>query len=240
MIELIKDNIPDIRFLYDLKDVLYDQEWLKTAPNFEVYYMYRGVSANPKDKQIMDSANLRYDITIIAPQMLGAEYPKTLGHRHAAANNADLTYPEIYEVLQGEGIFLAQKRNNGKIEDTYAVKAQQGEKIIIPPNYEHITINASNKELIMANWSEKNFKSDYRPIKDKKGACYYALSEDGIIKWLKNTNYANIPELKIHSAADFNNIFQKLGIDQTKPMYELVNNVEKLDFLKNPQKYEWK
>ena len=34
---------PEIRYLNDIKDVLYDKEWTKKAPNLELYYMYRGV-----------------------------------------------------------------------------------------------------------------------------------------------------------------------------------------------------
>lgn len=34
---------PEIRYLNDMKMVLYDQKWAKKAPDFEVYYMYRGV-----------------------------------------------------------------------------------------------------------------------------------------------------------------------------------------------------
>ena len=36
-IELIKDTIPDIRFLHDLQDVVYDQEWFKNiADNLKI------------------------------------------------------------------------------------------------------------------------------------------------------------------------------------------------------------
>ncbi len=63
----------DVRRLYDLKEVLYDQEWLKNAKNEDLYYMYRGVDR--KDK-------LRYDITVILGKMLGKEFNKTKGHYH--------------------------------------------------------------------------------------------------------------------------------------------------------------
>ena len=245
VIDLIKDNIPDIRFLYDMKDVLFDQDWLKTAPNFEVYYMYRGLSQNGKDKEIMEKNNLRYDITVMGPKMLGSEFPKTLGHEHAKTDSS-LSFPEIYEMLKGRCEFLLQRRNNNDILEIYVVRAEQGEKIIIPPNYAHFMLNVFDTEIIMANWSEKNFKSDYQPIKEKRGACYYAItapasSNEGpsFVKWVKNMNYVNIPELKIGSAADFNWLLEKFGINPAEPMYNLVNDISKLDFLKNPQKYEW-
>ena len=169
---------PDIRFLYDLKGVLYDREWLKTAPNFELYYMYRGVEW--KDE-------LRYDITVIPPRMLGQEFVKTKGHYHVGKKG------ELYIVLEGKGIFLLQKGNaeKGKIEDVYYVRAKKGESVLIPSFYGHITINPSFKRLKMANWISKECRSDYKGIEKRKGACYYYLKSG----WIKNRNYKIIPKL---------------------------------------------
>ena len=41
---------PDIRFLNDMKKVIYDKKWLKTADNLELYYMYRGVNKTKNSK----------------------------------------------------------------------------------------------------------------------------------------------------------------------------------------------
>ena len=40
---------PDVRYLEDMKDVVYDKEWLKTAPNLELYYMYRDLAETETD-----------------------------------------------------------------------------------------------------------------------------------------------------------------------------------------------
>lgn len=239
-VDLIKENIPDIRFARDLKDVVFDQEWFKNAPNFESYYMYRGLASDEKDRQKIAKNNLRYDITIITPKMLGKEFPKTLGHEHAKIAGLNLSYPEIYEMLEGEGDFLAQLREGDKIIDIYAVKVRLGEKIIIPPNYAHFMLNVLDTEIIMANWFEKNSKSDYSPIKEKRGAGYFAIKgENNSINWVKNENYSSVPELKIYEAKDFNCLLERFKINPNEPMYNLINNIEKLDFLVNPQKYEW-
>jgi len=63
----------EIRYLDDMKIVLYDKAWAKTAPNLEVYYMERGLE---------EKNGLRYDITTIPPKMLGKEFVKTKGHYH--------------------------------------------------------------------------------------------------------------------------------------------------------------
>ncbi len=243
---LINNATPNIRLLSDLKEVLYDQEWARNAGNFGVYYMYRGLAADEKGRQKIVDNRLRYDVTIIPPEMFGMEFPKTYGHEHALVPGAQgMTYPEIYEVLEGEAYYLLQKQDVGSIEDLRVVRTKQGEKCIIPPNYGHVTINASGQELKMANWVECNFKSNYSIFKEKRGAGYYALCSDPAsrttlpIEWVKNENYQTVPELKICQAKDLNNLLKQFKIDPDEPMYNMVNKLEKLDFLKNPQKYKW-
>jgi len=173
----IQNLKPNIRYLYDMKEVIYDKEWLKNAPNLELYYMYRGVEK--KD-------GLRYDITSIPSLMLGKEHNKTKGHEHVG------NFGEVYIVLEGEAIYLMQKRNGKEITDAYAVKAKKGDSVIILPGYGHFTINSSDKDLKMANWMADGVKSDYSDIEKLAGACYF-YTTDG---WIKNKKYEKIPELR--------------------------------------------
>lgn len=173
----IENRKPDIRFLYDMKEVVCDKKWLKTAPNFELYYMYRGVKTKGK---------LRYDITVIPPKMLGKEFVKTKGHEHSG------NFSELYIVLEGKAIYLIQKFQKNKIEDVYAVKAKKGESVIIPPGYGHITINSGRKELKEANWLDKKCQNIYELFIKKQGGCYY-YTKSG---WIKNKNYKNMSKLR--------------------------------------------
>lgn len=166
----------EVRYLKELKTVVYDKNWLKKAKNFPLYYIFRGL----KEKN-----DLRYDITIIPPAKLGKEYVKTKGHFHKGK------FGELYKVLSGEGVFLLQKGKE-KIEDVYFVKGKRGDYILIPPDYGHTTINASNNILKMANWVSKNCFSDYKSVEKKKGMCYYLTLEG----WIKNKNYKIVPKLK--------------------------------------------
>jgi len=168
----------DVRRLYDLKEVLYDQEWLKNAKNEDLYYMYRGVDR--KDK-------LRYDITVILGKMLGKEFNKTKGHYHPNK------YGELYIVLEGKAFYLMQKINNKEeIDDLYIVKAKKGDHVIVPPGYGHITINPEKEDLKMANWVYEEFDSIYKPIEEKKGAAYYYTTEG----WIENKNYQKNIKIK--------------------------------------------
>src|SRR3990167_5372213 len=174
----VESRKPDIRFLYEMKEVLYDKKWVKESPNITLYYMYRGI----KRKN-----GLRYDITIIPPKMLGKEFVKTKGHEHK--NH----FPELYMVLEGKALYLMQKRDKkGAVLDVFAVKAKNGESIIVPEGYGHITINPGFKNLVAANWANDKCLSDYGFFERKNGACYY-YTRSG---WVKNKNYKKVPKLR--------------------------------------------
>jgi glucose-6-phosphate isomerase len=176
-IKKIKGIKPDVRYLNEMRDVIYDRKWLKKASNLELYYMYRGIKRK---------GDLRYDITVIPARMLGKEFVKTKGHYHPE------NHGELYIVLKGKGLYLMQKEVKGKIEDVFYVKAKKGDYVIVPPQYGHITINPSKREeLKMGNWVSKEFKSDYKRIEKKKGGCYYYTESD----WVKNKHYKKIPPI---------------------------------------------
>lgn len=185
---------PAIRMLYDIKEVIYDKDWLAKSKNFEIYYMYRDLYLTKKDCQAIKERSLRYDITIIPPHRFGREYVKTAGHYHPLVTGENaFTYPELYEVLSGEAHYILQKVTNSGVEDVVLIEARQGDKVLIPSNYGHITINPSNKVLEMANFVERNFQSVYEPIKVMGGGAYFELAGG---KFIKNTNYSYIPELR--------------------------------------------
>ena len=172
----LRGKKPDIRYLDDMRETLYDKEWAKSAPNLELYYMYRGL----KEKD-----GLRYDITVTPPQMLGEEFVKTKGHEH-------LNLGEVYIVLEGEAIFLIQKREGEEIKNVHVIKAKEGEVAIIPSGSGHVTINSSKETLKTANWLSEDCRNDYKLFEKKQGACYY-FTKSG---WIKNKNYGSVPELR--------------------------------------------
>ncbi len=222
---------PNIRMLFDMKDVIYDRKWLSDTRNLEVYYMYRELSLSRNDAMAMKEHHLRYDITIIPPLMLGCEFVKTAGHYHPDVPGTSLTFPEIYEVLNGQAHYLLQKREDDRISDVILIKAGKGEKVIIPPGYGHITINASNKVIKMANWVSQDFESEYAPIKEKGGGTYFMLDR-GIIK---NSAYHDLPELRSSRPSSI----KELGIQKNIEMYGLVSDLKVLEFLNKPQEYGW-
>jgi glucose-6-phosphate isomerase len=220
---------PQIRMLYDIKDVINDRQWLSESENKELYYMYRDLYLSRTDKEKLLEQGLRYDITIIPPGMLGKEYIKTAGHYHPLAPGGIITYPELYEVLEGEAIYLLQKQD---LSDVVAIYATEGDKVIVPPDYGHITINRSNKILKMSNFVARNFNSIYEPFQEKGGGAYFYIN-DGFIK---NYCYSKTADLRKVEAPDSGHL-RRFGLSKGKEMYPLLRDIGRLDYLVDPQNH---
>ena len=224
-----KKREPDIRWLYDLRDVICDQNWLAKAKNTELYYMYRDLFLSRADGEKLREQGVRYDITIIPPGMLGCEYVKTIGHYHPLVPGEGVTFPEIYEILEGEALYLLQKLD---LSDVVAVNASAGDKVLVPPGYGHVTINRSNKILKMANFVARDFSSLYGPIKERAGGAYYFTSSG----WIKNTRCPESAELRRAEALGSAKL-RSLGLIKGKEMYPLLKEKGRLDYLVKPQEH---
>jgi glucose-6-phosphate isomerase len=209
---------PDVRTMASMKAVLADPS---AAGPEECYYMYRGVCLE-KDRALIEDSGLSYDITIIPPLLLGREYNKTFGHFHPEAA-AGMTYPELYEVLHGRAHFALQDTGSSRF---VVFDATAGDKVLIPPNYGHITINPSEDVLVISNWVCSGFTSDYRLMEEKRGGLYY-LTESG---WIKNPAYEAHPEIEFRKPSDM----PASGLFRAEPMYNLIREAARLSFLKEP------
>jgi glucose-6-phosphate isomerase len=178
-----KEAKASVRNAGEMGEVLYDRSWLKGKEAMQLYYMYRDIA----DFEKLRKYKVRYDITIMRPLRLGKELNKTLGHYHPVAEKG-LSYPELYEVLDGEAIYLLQKPLHNGVE-AVLINAKKGDKVLIPPNYGHITINAGKKDLVMANLVSSVFESNYKPILKKHGGAVYVLSD---MLLALNRNYGDV------------------------------------------------
>lgn len=220
---------PDIRKIGDLESVIFDKRWLDASVKDKpAYFMYRG---------LINKSGFRYDITIMPFRPFGQELPKTLGHYHSFAGGTKYRYPEVYEVLSGNAVFLLQKLSAGKIKRILIVSANKNDKVIVPPGYGHITINAGPGTLKLANWMAVKSFSDYSPIVRKGGGAYFALKSGGKIKWVKNKRYGALPKPEYKKGSAYAAAF--LG---RKKLLDMAKDIPSLEFLKSPEKFPelWK
>ena len=152
---------PAVRMIEEMRSVLADPQCESSG---SLYYMYRDLAKSDADWTWLHHHNLWYDLTVIPSRSLCGEWVKTKGHYHPK-NPAGIGYPEIYEVLEGEALYLLQKQD---LSYVVAVNASSGDKVLVPPDYGHITINRSNKTLKMANFVARDFSS-LRPAPGRRG-----------------------------------------------------------------------
>ncbi|MCX8166682.1 MAG: glucose-6-phosphate isomerase [Candidatus Micrarchaeota archaeon] len=217
-----KRIVPDIRYFSQLEPVLLEYDKLHETMN-TAYFMYR---------DIYQKNELRYDITVIPFAKIGIEYNKTLGHYHPVATNG-LSYPEVYQVIYGSATYVLQRKDyeTNKVTDVKIIEANEGDIVVIMPNYGHVTVNKKTDLLIMSNIVYCNFNSDYSDFVKKKGAIFY-ITKDGIIK---NNNYEENVEYSVVKAKDYNKHFVRNCFGKEKDILAtLIYNHEQLAFLKNP------
>ncbi|MFH1750063.1 MAG: glucose-6-phosphate isomerase family protein [Candidatus Micrarchaeota archaeon] len=242
--ELVVENEnrkPDVRTLRQMLDVLVDYDAARRMPfQTPLYYMFRDVKRK-QDSALLENSHLRYDVTVIPSMKIGAEYNKTYGHYHEMATSK-LSYPEIYEVLHGEAYYMLQQKQSmvsNEVIGAYMVHAKAGDKVMVPPNFGHTTINASSEMLIMANLVEWKFKSNYIPYRQKRGAAYYLLENEK----KRNMAYSGVKNLTELPARDFNRLVNPqiaLKIEE-KMLYALfIEKPQAFDFLKDPTQIEFR
>jgi glucose-6-phosphate isomerase len=222
------------RTISDMTKVIKDKIKINNDP---LYYVYRDVRERIDDEKIK-SIGLRYDITVILPKMLGSEFNKTYGHYHPLKDETDLTYPEVYEVISGTALCLLQKmgKNEDELDEIYLVEVKSGEKIIMPPNFGHITINPLLVPLVMSNWVAAEFSSEYELYEKYHGGGYYLVADDKAegYKAIKNKSYKKVSKLIKAKPKEL----KQFGLNFGQPLYSSGSkNIGKLNFLVNPEKF---
>jgi glucose-6-phosphate isomerase len=223
---------PEVRRLSQLFAVAFDTAWFASAPDHDAYFMYRDLALTIDDADAITSHRLRYDVTIIPPCKMGREFIKTYGHYHPRVNlKLPYTYPELYEVLDGEVHYLLQRAQSPKIvDDAILIKASPGDKVIIPPNYGHVTINPSERTLKMANWVCRTFESIYEPFTTLRGGAYYELIDGRLVR---NRAYQKVSKIRIAYPAEV----PDYGLFQQKSAYQLIEEPPLLEFLTAPERH---
>lgn len=220
----------------------------------KLYLMYRDVR-RVEDEKLLRRKNLRYDITVIFPAVFGKEFSKTIGHYHPYKKGTKTPYPEIYEVLAGKAFFLFQEKNLNRsylkkiggekrifgknflhfrenpLHRAYLIETKKGEKIIVPPGFGHVTVNASKDPLIVSNVSADHFKSEYGFFRTHRGGAYYLVKDGKRIRVERNPNYRQNSLLFLGSPKKIKGL--------NKPLYKILTEKPgALAFLNNPEKHK--
>jgi glucose-6-phosphate isomerase, archaeal len=234
----LKDPLYGVRRFADMRPVLADPDC--SGPDV-MYWMYRATGKRTCGHLLRDHA-LRYDLSVFKHGMMGREYFKTSGHYHPPVPHGAISYPEVYEVASGVALYLLQKVDDYKacphevtVEDFIVLRAEAGEKAMMPPDYGHVTVNSSGAPMVMTNWVCSEFKSYYDSVALCHGFAYYLISENGTAKWVPNPAYQKpLPPIRFARPKDV----PELGIAKSEPMYlSAEREPERFRFISRPEAY---
>ena len=155
---------------------------------------------------------------------MGGEYVKTKGHYHPLSPSG-IGYPEFYQVLAGEALYLLQRND---LDDIVVITAKAGEFVLIPPGYGHVTINPGMETLVMANLVSAGFASEYTFYEQMQGGGYYLMEEGG---WVQNPRYPAVPPMRMIPAGEA----PAPGIRHGRGIYGMVSGREDMSYLNSPE-----
>lgn len=251
---------PAVRTLEDMRPYLADPNADGRGPA-ELYYMYRDLGP-AADRAAYAPFGLRFDITVLVPGDVAGELVKTAGHYHPAPGGpGEVSFPEVYGVIRGRAHYLLQDGRVDGPAQAFLVEAGEGEVVVVPPDFGHVTINPGPGPLVMANWVEATFASVYGPYAERRGACHYEFAGPGGQGRLEpNPRYPRPVPLRRLTAAEFAALCPQGRAlwrasrlpdpssgdapppppQPPRPLYRLgVEDPERLAFLVRPASYDW-
>jgi glucose-6-phosphate isomerase len=207
-----------------------------------MYWMYRDTGKKTCG-HLLAQHQLRYDLSAFKSDMLGDEYYKTSGHYHPPVPHSAISYPEVYEVSLGVAFYLLQKVDNfracpheARVLDFIVLRAEAGDKAVMPPDYGHVTVNLPGKPLVMTNWVCSEFTSYYGSVEQCRGFAYYMVKgADGKPAFVPNPTYANeLPPIRYAVC----NPVPELGLIAGEPMYlSAESNPQTFRYIARPDDY---
>lgn len=239
-----QQNLPQTgssKFLSQTTGLLYNPAAAEGQDELS-YTFYQNIM-RPQDKSLFERFGYTNGITVLLPVTSGAtggECRKNSGHYHGVVEGHRLPYPEAYEVLAGDAVFLLQKSTNFatqqelQVDDMVAVFLKPGEKIVVPPFYAHCAINVGEGPMAFGNLAAP-CPLLYEPIQHKHGFGYYVLRVSGHLVFVENPHYQNLPMLRFAKPCE--NV--AMGIEFDRPLYEaFVENPGGFAYLDHPEEYE--
>jgi glucose-6-phosphate isomerase len=215
----------------------YFQQALKVSPiGLEtLYHIYRGVR-NEQDAPLFEKEKVTYDLTILFPGKIGREFNKTIGHFHNLILATKRTYPEVYQVIQGQAVFLIQQFDikEKSVTKAFVVEARAGDVAAIPSQegflLGHNVANIGGDFLVVANLESRNVQNDYSLYKKNRGAGFYImLNSQDSYQLEPNSHYKDISLSHYKNPAE---IPSRLSIKLFQPIYkEFILNPGKFSFL---------
>jgi glucose-6-phosphate isomerase len=223
------------RLLDELTPVAMEPETCRGSREV-AYTMYNGVYRQ-RDAARLAGVPMRYELTLFPALRMGREFVKTLGHLHAAEPKSGIDYPEVCEVLAGTAHFFFQTLDpdGPSASAAFYVEVGPGEKLVIPPGFDHLTINPGPGPLLFSDVIALGVSGIYDRFKAAFGAAYFEIAENGQPRFVPNPAYRGVPPLEKRTPKGY----PALRLTRDEPLYSAFVGTrgEKWPFLADPIRF---
>lgn len=201
-----------------------------TGPD-EVYSIAMDVGEE-KHRQALLQRNLLYGAVTYAQGRLGQEPVRSQGHIHAVSASCGWSTPEVYEIWEGSAVIYMQQRAYDNPGICYAVRANAGDVVIVPPYWAHATISANpDRPLTFGAWCVRDYGFDYVGVRAHKGLAWFPLlGQDGSLNWQHNDAYQPSELIEKQPGG-----YEQLGLEAGVPIYtQFARDPDRFLFVSQP------
>ena len=171
---------------------------------------------------------LLFGVVAYASGKLGREFVRSQGHVHAVSRHCQCSTPELIEIWQGRAVVYMQESASDDPGRCFAVEAEPGDKVVVPPGWAHCVINVDPGEvMVFGAWCVRDYGFDYGAVRAHGGLAWFPLSDESRnVKWERNPTYKvdRIVKTRPHEHAELN-------VSREIPIYE--------QFSRNPESMQW-
>lgn len=214
----------ELRALDAIRPSLRDPQCAGPDP---VYAIAMDVGTEDRRADLL-ARNLLFGVVTYAAGRLGDEPVRSQGHIHAVSPSCGRSTAELYEIWSGRAVILMQEKSGDDPGRCYAVAAEPGEIVVVPPGWAHATISADpTQPLTFGAWCVRDFGFDYRDVRARAGLAWFPRLADNALEWEANPRYPVRRDLTIKKPASY----ETLGLRPGVPIWQ--------QYLENPESVMW-
>lgn len=219
---------PVLRKLQDIRDSLKNP----AASGPEILYCISMDIGRKTDRAAIVERNLLFGAVTYASGQIGNEPVRSQGHIHALSPSCNASTCEVYEVWDGAAYIYMQEHSGDDAGNCYAVYAQPGDIVIVPPGWVHATINADiGRNMTFGAWCVRDFGFTYTAVRAHQGIAYFPVIAQGAIHWEFNHAYQS-GTLQVKSARTY----PAFNIEHRVPIYtQFRQNPDRFLFVAQPE-----
>lgn len=215
---------PELRHLNDIRRSLRQPD----CEGPETLYSIVMDVGRKKDREKLKQRMLLFGVVTYAGGRLGDEPVRSQGHIHAIAPHCGWSTPELFEIWGGRAIVYAQKQASDDPGRCFAVTANPGDVVVVPPNWAHCVINADPRApMTFGAWCDRQYGFVYDEIRARGGLAWFPVLDDkDNIRWEPNARYRS-SQISVRRAR----AYPELGLRHGVPIYE--------QFVSDPNSVQW-